>query len=82
MMLGAVEMGYGGCMLANIRRPKLAESLHIDTERFTIELVLALGKPKETVKIVDIPENGSVKYYRDQDQVHYVPKRHLEDILV
>jgi len=44
--------------------------------------VLALGKPKETVKIVDIPENGSVKYYRDQDQVHYVPKRHLEDVLV
>lgn len=82
MMLGAVEMGYGGCMLATIRRPQLAESLHIDTERFTIELVLALGKPKETVKIVDIPENGSVKYYRDQDQVHYVPKRHLEDILV
>ena len=42
----------------------------------------ALGKPKETVKIVDIPENGSVKYYRDQDQVHYVPKRHLEDVLI
>ena len=82
MMLGAVEMGYGGCMLGNVRRTELAKHLSIDSERFTIELVLALGKPKETVKIVDIPENGSVKYYRDQDQVHYVPKRHLEDILV
>ena len=82
MMLGAVEMGYGGCMLGNVRRTELAKHLSIDSERFTIELVLALGKPKETVKIVDIPENGSVKYYRDQDQVHYVPKRHLEDVLV
>ena len=82
MMLGAVEMGYGGWMRGNVRRTELAKHLSIDSERFTIELVLALGKPKETVKIVDIPENGSVKYYRDQDQVHYVPKRHLEDVLV
>lgn len=82
MMLGAVEMGYGGCMLANIRRARLAENLQIDTERFTIELVLALGKPKETVKLVDIPEDGSVKYYRDEQQVHYVPKRRLDDIIL
>lgn len=82
MMLGAVEMGYGGCMLANIRRARLAEDLQIDIERFTIELVLALGKPKETVKLVDIPEDGSVKYYRDEQQVHYVPKRILDDIIL
>jgi len=82
MMLGAVEMGYGGCMLGNVKREELAEALGIDTERFTIELVLALGKPKEEVKVVPIPESGSVKYYRDEQQVHYVPKRSLEDILL
>lgn len=82
MMLGAVEMGYGGCMLASVNREKLAEELAIDTERYTIELVLALGKPKEEVKVVPIPEDGSVKYYRDAQQVHYVPKRSLEDILL
>ena len=69
-------------MYGNVRRTELAKPLSIDSLLFIFELVLALGKPKETVKIVDIPENGSVKYYRDQDQVHYVPKRHLEDILV
>ncbi len=82
MMLGAVEMGYGGCMLASVNREKLAEELGIDTERFTIELVLALGKPKEEVKVVPVPADGSVKYYRDEQQVHYVPKRSLEDILL
>lgn len=82
IMLGAVEMGYGGCMLGNVNRSELAEKLGIDTERFTIELVLALGKPKEEVKVVPVPADGSVKYYRDQNQVHYVPKRSLEEILV
>ena len=31
IMLGAVEMGYGGCMLGNVERKRLAELLDIDT---------------------------------------------------
>lgn len=82
MMLGAVEKGYGGCMLANVRRDRLAADLKIDTDRYGIHLVLALGKPKETVKVVPVAESGDVKYYRDESQVHYVPKRSLEEILL
>ena len=82
MMLGAAEKGYGGCMLATVKRPELAEVLGLDLERFTVELVLALGKPKEEVRVVPVGPDGSVKYYRDENQVHYVPKRSLEDILV
>ena len=82
IMLGASALGYGGCMLANIRRKELAEALSIDPERFSIELVLALGKPAETVRIVDLPEDGSVKYYRDAEGRHYVPKRSLEELIV
>ena len=82
MMLGAAEKGYGGCMLATVKRPELAEALGLDLERFTVELVLALGKPKEEVRVVPVGPDGSVKYYRDENQVHYVPKRSLEDILV
>lgn len=81
MMLGAVEKGYGGCMLGSVQRAKLAEALGIDQERYSIELVLALGKPKEEVKVVPAGENGDTKYYRDENQVHYVPKRSLEDVL-
>ena len=81
MMLGAVEKGYGGCMLGSVQRAKLAETLGIDQERYSIELVLALGKPKEEVKVVPVGENGDITYYRDENQVHYVPKRSLEDVL-
>ncbi len=82
IMLGAVEKGYGGCMLGNVNRPLLAQNLGIDTERYAISLVLALGKPKETVQVVAMPENGDVRYYRDENQVHYVPKRDLSEVLI
>jgi nitroreductase len=82
MMLGAVEMGYGGCILGNVQRNRLAEVLGIDSALYSIDLVLALGKPKEEVVIVPIKEDGDIRYYRDENQVHYVPKRGLEDLLV
>lgn len=81
MVLGAVEMGYGGCMLMSLRRTELAEALDIDLETYAIQLVLALGKPKEEVKVVPVGDDGDVKYYRDENQVHYVPKRSLDEVL-
>jgi hypothetical protein len=53
----------------------------IDTEKYSIDLVLALGKPVEEVKIVDLPESGSTAYYHDENNVHYVPKRSVEDLI-
>lgn len=82
ILLGAVEKGYGGCMLANVQREALSQALGIDAERYTVRLVLALGKPKEEVKVVPVGDSGDVKYYRDENQVHYVPKRSLEEILL
>lgn len=82
IMLGAVEKGYGGCILANVKRSRLAELLGIDTEKYSIDLVLALGKPKEEVVVVPVGEDGDIRYYRDENQVHYVPKRSLEDIIL
>lgn len=82
IMLGAVEKGLGGCMFGSINRKQLAEEFSIDLEKYSIDLVLAIGKPKETVKIVDLPKNKSTAYYRDEQGVHYVPKRALEDIIL
>ncbi len=82
IMLGAADMGLGGCMFGSIQREKLASLFDIDTEKYSIELVLALGKPKEEVRIVDLSENGSTAYYRDENGVHYVPKRSVEDLIV
>lgn len=82
MMLGAAEKGLGGCMIGSVNRENVARIFDIDTQRYSIELVLALGKPAETVKIVDIPENGSTAYYRDENDIHCVPKRAIDDFII
>lgn len=82
IMLSAVENGYGGCILGSFNREQLARKLDMDSECYVIELVLAFGKPKEDIKIVPIAEDGNTVYYRDEEQVHYVPKRDLNDIIL
>jgi nitroreductase len=79
MLLGAVEKGLGGCMIASIDKDGLRQALKIPT-RFEILLVLALGKPRENVVIETLKPGGDVKYWRDGDGVHHVPKRSLDDI--
>lgn len=81
IMLGAVSLGYGGCIMGAIDREKLYTALELNPEQYRIELVLALGKPKEEVVITDLEPDGSTKYYR-KNNVHYVPKRKLEDSLI
>ncbi len=82
ILLGATEKGLGGCIFGSINRKKLAEELSVDLEKYSIDLVIALGKPKEIVKIVDLPENKSTAYFRDENGVHYVPKRSLDDLIL
>ena len=81
IMLGAVEKGMGGCMIASIQREKLRETLQIPP-RYEILLVLALGKPKDTIIIESIGPEGDIKYWRDVDGKHHVPKRGLEEIII
>lgn len=81
ILLGAVSEGLGGCMLGNIKRSVIAGDFGIDTEKYSIELVIALGKPKEEIRITDV-KDGNTKYYRDENMVHYVPKRSLEELIV
>lgn len=82
ILLGAVEKGLGGCMLGNIKRSEIAEKFDIDTEKYSIELVIAIGKPKEDVRITDVPQSGKTTYYRDENMVHYVPKRSISELIV
>ena len=80
ILLGAAEMGLGGCMFGNVSRKKLAESISLP-EELEISLVIALGKPKETVVINEVGEDGDIKYWRDENQIHHVPKRSLDDLI-
>jgi len=81
MLLGAVEKGLGGCILASINRKGLQKDLAID-QHLEILLVLALGHPKETVQLEYIEPGGDIKYWRDEQSVHHVPKRPLDEIIV
>lgn len=81
ILLGAVEKGYGGCIIGSIKKEDLSRLLMIP-DQFEILLVIALGKPKEKVIIEEISSDGDIKYYRDVNGIHHVPKRKLEDIII
>lgn len=79
ILLGATEAGLGGCMFASIKREQLRHELKIP-EQYEILLVLAIGKPVENVIIDDIKE-GDIKYWRDSERKHHVPKRSLAELI-
>ena len=81
IMLGAAEKGLGGCMIASIDRIAMRALLDIP-ERYEILLVLALGVPKEQVVIEEVGPEGDIKYYRDAQGVHHVPKRPLDELIL
>ena len=81
ILLGAAEKGLGGCMIGNIRKEELRRALEIPP-RYEMLLVLALGKPRETVVIETVEPGGDIKYWRDSNWVHHVPKRPLADLII
>lgn len=80
IMLGASEAGLGGCMIGSIKREQLGKELGVPS-RFNILLVIALGKPIEKVVIDEAAATG-IKYWRDGDMIHHVPKRPLDELLI
>lgn len=81
ILLGAVEKGLGACQFGSVKYADLAKVLELP-ENLVITSVLALGKPVEEVVLVEVPESGKMAYYRDENMVHYVPKRTMEDIIL
>jgi nitroreductase len=81
ILLGAVEKGLGGVMLGSANKDVLRAELKIP-EKYDILLVIALGKPKETVVLEKMPADGKTAYWRDEKGVHHVPKRSLDELIV
>jgi len=81
ILLGAVEKELGGCIIASIKRDLLKDALNLD-EHFEILCVIALGKPIEEVVIDNLSNSNDIRYWRDDNQIHHVPKRKLEDIII
>lgn len=81
ILLGAVERGLGGCIIATIQRERLAKAINLP-DRYEILLALALGKPVEIVTIEPLDAGGDIRYWRDAAGVHHVPKRALDDLII
>lgn len=81
MLLGAIEQGLGGCILGNVNRVQLKEDLGFNDD-YELTFVLALGYPKEEIILEKVDESGNIKYWRDENQVHHVPKRELNDLII
>ena len=79
--LAAREKGYGCCMIGSFDKKAAKELLRIP-ENLTPVLVLAIGTPKESPIICSVGDDGSTKYFRDDADLHFVPKRSLEDSLI
>ena len=80
ILLGASERNLGGCMIGTIRRDAVRSLFQI-AEHLEILLVIALGKPVEKVIVEQVSE-GNIRYWRDTDLTHHVPKRSLDEILI
>ena len=80
LLLGAMEKGIGGCRIGAFS-PKLADH-YVMPNHLELSLVLALGYPQETVVLSDLVKENDIKYFRDDEDAHIVPKRALSDIIV
>ena len=81
ILLGACELGIAGCFIGAINRDKLRNVLNISV-RYKIMLVIALGEPGEKIVLESTAPGGSIKYWRDENDVHHVPKRPLKEIIL
>ncbi|RLA97099.1 MAG: nitroreductase, partial [Deltaproteobacteria bacterium] len=79
--LGAIEKGIGGCPIASVDKERLLEALSIPS-KYEILVVLALGRPNETVTIDKVGPDGDIRYWRDNQGIHHVPKRSLDDLII
>lgn len=81
MLLAAAEKELGGCMIGNFNAGEVKSELKLP-EYLAPMLIVAFGKPAETIVLTELKEGGNCAYYRDEKDVHYVPKRKLKDIVI
>jgi nitroreductase len=79
ILLGAVEEGFGGCIVGTVDKKRVAELLGLP-DNMEILWMIALGKPAEKV-VLETAKKGDIKYWRDKEEIHHVPKRPLDELV-
>lgn len=81
--LAAQVEGFGSCMFKSYKKGTLSRELGIEDGPYAIELVMAFGKPVEQVVVEPLPIDAQNKnYWRDDQQIHHVPKHALDDLII
>lgn len=85
MMLAArsATPEVAACMFKAFK-PSAISAMGLDNDKFELKLIMAFGVPVEqqVIDAIDSNPDGSINYWRDEAQVHHVPKRPLADVLV
>ncbi|MDA3798296.1 MAG: nitroreductase family protein [Kiritimatiellae bacterium] len=81
IVLGAMSQGIGACMLGALKREVAQNVVGLD-EKYGIELLIGLGYPGEEVVVDDARAGDRLLYFRDDKDVHHVPKLVLEDMII
>lgn len=80
LLLGAMKNNIGGCRIGAFS-PHLADIFEIP-EHLELSLLVALGYPVEKVVLDRLPAEGDIRYWRDDKDVHHVPKRSLDEVKI
>lgn len=78
MLLQATEIGLNGICIGAFNKLKIKEEFKLEYEPV---MILAIGKGIEDIELVDIHENESHNYYRENGK-HYVPKVILDELII
>lgn len=79
MALKAVEIGLNALIVKAFNKKEIKETLGLPSDPLA---VLAIGKGTETVVLDEVPAGSDLRYYRDADGIHHVPKITVSDLLI
>ncbi len=80
ILLCAADMGLGGIMIGNFSPEKMSDALGLPDGLRPV-LTIAIGRPDEKIVLTEVNAGDDLRYYRDDNDVHYVPKIKLEDVI-
>lgn len=81
ILLGATEMGLGGCMIRTVNRYEIQKMFRL-AESMEVSLVIAIGYPNQSVILGKVGQDDNTVYYQNEHGDHVVPKRSLEEVII
>lgn len=80
IQLAAASRQWGACMIYSFDRKGAHELLQTGDD-YRIVILIGLGLALEKRVVEPMPADGSFLYWRDENQIHHVPKRSLKELI-